>query len=697
MDKLNPNEKIDFTFSTEKPIESISEDKNGLNRNNYAEYLAKNIENYFKYNKDSITIGLMGEWGSGKTSILNLTESHLNSDIKVMKFNPWIYSSYNQLIEQFFDELINQFYNEKNYPLEDKLRKYWIKINKSDLAKRTLLSLIASKSNKIANFLNNFFEFDSKEKSLEKIKEDINEKLKNYKIVCIIDDLDRVSTTEIHEIFKLVKIMADFNNIIYILAFDKKIVAKSLDDEYIDGEKYIEKIINIALDVPLATDLELKNIIINDLNKISKKHDIKLDEGRLITILDSWDYENQKNHGILYFFESIRDIKRFNNILEFNIELVKNEVNFEDFIAITAIQIFKPKLYEKIKYNESLLIKYSISKNEYYSKPDLSKREQDEFERIVGDDDNIEYILKILFPKMKFIYNNYISDYSSIYDEKLLICHPSHFKTYFKLNPILKEITEEEISLLIDNINFKREQELLMAFKNLNEKDKLNTFFEVLKNRVDKIQEPEFFLKLIFSLDKNLNEDIFNRNIFLLKKICLTLLIKINQKNRFEILEKEYYGMNQLNFLFELLIHVKKHNYVPGLKNEAILTEIEINKLEDIIKDKYRIMIKKHLDYVKSNLFNVLELGKDLNLEKEVENTINNLISTEEGLIEFLKSYMYPDMNSFLEHEIINLSAFTSMETIKEKIDDYYDEIKDVLEVKKFIKEYDIWKRDNSI
>ena len=34
-------------------------------------------------------------------------------------------------------------------------------------------------------------------------------------------------------------------------------------------------------------------------------------------------------------------------------------------------------------------------------------------------------------------------------DEKLLICHPNHFKTYFKLNPIVKTITEEEISSII--------------------------------------------------------------------------------------------------------------------------------------------------------------------------------------------------------------------------------------------------------
>lgn len=699
MNKPNPNEKIDFTFTNEKPIESITEDEKGLNINNYAEYLAKNIENYFKYNQDSITIGLMGEWGSGKTSILNLTENFLeNTDVKVMKFNPWIYSSYNQLIEQFFDELIKQFYSEKNYTLGNNIREYWLKINKSDLAKKTFIHLIASKNNTIANILNDLFKYDSKEKSLEKLKNDINTKLLGHKIVCIIDDLDRVSTTEIYEMFKLIKIMADFNNIIYILSFDKKIIAKSLDDEYIDGEKYIEKIINISLDVPLATDLELKNILINGLTTLSKKHDIELDEDRLNNILDEWDYETKKRYGILYFFKTIRDIKRFNNLLEFNIELIKNEVNFEDFIAITAIQIFKPEIYEKIKYNESLLVKYPISKNEYSSNPEIAKTEQQEFENIIEDNDNLNHILKTLFPKMSFIYNTrFISDYSSTYDEKLLICHPDHFKTYFKLNPIVKTITEEEISIILDYINYKKEQEILEAFKNLNEKDKLDKFFEVLNNRANKIKEPEFFLNLIFSLDKKFNEEIFNKNRHVLKEICLMLIIKINSKNRFEILNKEYYNMNHLNFLFELFIHIKNHNNLSGLKNEVILTETELNELENIIKDKYILMLKKHLNYITYSIINVFKLGRDLKLENEFRNAIDNLISTKEGLLQFLKSYMYPDMNSFLESEISDASHFSNMETIKEKIDENYDEIKDVFEVKKFLKEYEMWKTDNLV
>lgn len=40
--------------------------------------------------------------------------------------------------------------------------------------------------------------------------------------------------------FKLIKIMVDFKNMIYLVSFDKDIVADALEKDY-GGEKYIEK------------------------------------------------------------------------------------------------------------------------------------------------------------------------------------------------------------------------------------------------------------------------------------------------------------------------------------------------------------------------------------------------------------------------------------------------------------------------
>ena len=71
----------------DKEIKKSDEDI--LNRKNFANYLAINIQNYLnkKDVNNCLTIGLIGEWGSGKTSILNMTEEFLKED-KQIKMSP---------------------------------------------------------------------------------------------------------------------------------------------------------------------------------------------------------------------------------------------------------------------------------------------------------------------------------------------------------------------------------------------------------------------------------------------------------------------------------------------------------------------------------------------------------------------------------------------------------------------------------
>ena len=61
----------------------------------------------------------------------------------------------------------------------------------------------------------------SEEENLAYLKKKIDEQFTGRKVVCIIDDLDRLSNDEIAEMFKLIKIMADFKNMAYtnILTF----------------------------------------------------------------------------------------------------------------------------------------------------------------------------------------------------------------------------------------------------------------------------------------------------------------------------------------------------------------------------------------------------------------------------------------------------------------------------------------------
>jgi KAP family P-loop domain-containing protein len=92
-------------FYSEKPIILGKEDL--LGRAKVANELSREIKSY--KNEDSLTIGIVGKWGSGKTSFINMVLENFeeNDDYIIIKFNPWNISSRKQLISDFFLQLSN--------------------------------------------------------------------------------------------------------------------------------------------------------------------------------------------------------------------------------------------------------------------------------------------------------------------------------------------------------------------------------------------------------------------------------------------------------------------------------------------------------------------------------------------------------------------------------------------------------------
>ena len=117
--------KVIKMYYSDKPILSKKEDF--LKRKYFAELVAKSLENL--NSQDTFTIGLYGQWGTGKTSLVNmiLEEIKENEKVVIVRFEPWNFSSTNQLLEQFFVHLTNVFRNindEKMQKIGDALEKY---------------------------------------------------------------------------------------------------------------------------------------------------------------------------------------------------------------------------------------------------------------------------------------------------------------------------------------------------------------------------------------------------------------------------------------------------------------------------------------------------------------------------------------------------------------------------------------------
>ena len=75
--------------------------------------IANSIASYISTykSKDTLTISIEGEWGSGKSTMMNFITNDIkvkNKDITIMKFSPWMIMEVDTLIEYFFSELLKE-------------------------------------------------------------------------------------------------------------------------------------------------------------------------------------------------------------------------------------------------------------------------------------------------------------------------------------------------------------------------------------------------------------------------------------------------------------------------------------------------------------------------------------------------------------------------------------------------------------
>ena len=79
--------------------------------------------------KDSVVIGIEGEWGSGKSSLINLILNRVRFEKNnlVIEFNPWNFSSQYDLVKDFFTLMAEELKND-NEGLMRNITKYISKV-----------------------------------------------------------------------------------------------------------------------------------------------------------------------------------------------------------------------------------------------------------------------------------------------------------------------------------------------------------------------------------------------------------------------------------------------------------------------------------------------------------------------------------------------------------------------------------------
>ena len=240
-------------YHNDQPIQGGPHDPDLLNRADFADHLAEIL--LLNYDDDCLTVSIEGEWGYGKTSVINLVKGALNKNDKtpiIIEYNPWLAGKPESLIQDFLLQFSSQLNIRDNS--EDAL-----KAAKELIAYSSLFSVAklvpgaepwASIVEKVFSRFGNATKKIAELKKLDLLgkKKKVIKAIEKIKlpIVVIIDDIDRLTPSETFQVLRLVKAVADFSGTSFLLAFDAKYLSSVLNKNNIaNSSEYINKIIQL--------------------------------------------------------------------------------------------------------------------------------------------------------------------------------------------------------------------------------------------------------------------------------------------------------------------------------------------------------------------------------------------------------------------------------------------------------------------
>ena len=240
---------------------------------------------------DGLVMGLHGPRGAGRTSVANFVRRHLEDvpHTVVTQFNPWRYSA------------------------------------RDDIAARYLAAVVPVLAPGV--------EAGGDPAAVRVAAAEVMRRERTRHVV-VIDDLDRVAPERAAEVGRLVSAVTDLPYVVHLLVLERTTLAES----------DLERVVQVPFDLPLPEGLP--QMLFDDLRSLmaANPHSSAVTD-------EHWD--QIFSPGIESLIETPRDVVRLMNVLGLTYPPVCRELNPVDFIAVEAMRVFLPDLYDTIRRHPS--------------------------------------------------------------------------------------------------------------------------------------------------------------------------------------------------------------------------------------------------------------------------------------------------------------------------------------------------------
>lgn len=720
-----------------KPCSGLNEDC--LNWQHYINGICACIQQTFA-NNENVCIGIVGEWGHGKTSAINMILEQLRTEDNKQIFDKLgifiIIIGYisilvllilnHSLIVQYYDSIFVKFKLKNIIPflllfigLYYKKYKYWwnkfeqkvLKILKYYILKNQLVEIhfspwnctskeqlleeylkllsnqlnfvipnIAPKLLQYANiitgidlccYFGNFFP----KKDLSTLKKEIEEILyqTDKKIIVVIDDIDRIQGEEIFNLLKLIGIIANFPNIVNIVAYDKTYICDNLNTYFNsnNAEKYIQKIIPFEFPLPQISNENMQNLFNTEFMEIIKGQDY-----------NETGLKNKYSNTIGGYLKNIRDLKQLLVAFEFHYKIFKHQginINITDLLFITTVKTFNYNLWLDIfacgkdyfSPNNNIFkdidILRSIGNEKEYFDNHLKYNELDSFEK---------NIICSMIPRISEV-NEYktqaILD-SNEYTIKRLWHDSNTFNMYFEYNPPKSNIKNILNYLKIENFSCSEFSKLMKTdvdWSDLNDIVFASQYIKLLKENIQSILN---FLEFILT-----NKDAYNQFNFIYFQHGNEYILQFITPQKFnELIEKILAkGHENIDAIVDLVnvyyLYDKSSSYRYYTRT---LNQEDLKYLNELLEKMNEILRLKNINelsyfsicYICYNFGKFLSASKEI-IQQKIFNDIKNFDN--EKLLFYLQHFIYNPNEETATFEILETNDIFNQETkelLKQKL-----------------------------
>ena len=295
-----------------------------------------------------VVVGVLGEWGTGKSTVLYQIRSELAADnrISLVWFDPWLHQADDQPVLALLHCTIEQLGLEQRRHLRRRLRVISSTLGATAfrLATRGSFSEVTRSIEKYdkANFNERAEAVRIREHFESLIREALAAK-KTELLVIFIDDLDRCDPDKILSLLEALKLYLNLPFCIFYVAVAPEVVRLGVATRYkelhVDERSYLDKVVQLPFELPRLSHSAIEGYV-RDLIP----SDLAYTKGLLADTLDP----------------NPRAIKRFINVFEVHHTLageVLTAAEYEPAVlaALLLLQSYAPETYVRLSTSPSLL------------------------------------------------------------------------------------------------------------------------------------------------------------------------------------------------------------------------------------------------------------------------------------------------------------------------------------------------------